>query len=139
MKNKLKMLGVFLMLLLIIPQYGEGVSLDNGGKIKPMFKNINVFQATFDISSNGKSSSTVYLNARDVDKVEIKADLQQYKGGSWTTIKSWSSSKEGTNHDFTKDWYVTKGYSYRLVSYGYVYKGNKIVEGTSSTSEVIKY
>lgn len=55
MKNKLKVLGVFLMLLLIIPQYGEG--------------------------------------------------------GSWTTIKSWSSSKEGTNHGFTKDWYVTSGLS----------------------------
>ncbi|MEW8974003.1 MAG: hypothetical protein AB2375_07395 [Tissierellaceae bacterium] len=139
MKNKLKTLAICLILLLIIPQYGEGVSLDSGGKIKPMFTNINVFQATFDISSNGNSSSTVYLNARDVDKVEIRADLQQYKAGSWTTIKSWSNSKEGTNHGFTKNWYVAKGYSYRLVSYGYVYKGNKIVEDTSSTSKVINY
>lgn len=139
MKKTLKAVGVSIIILLILTQHGEAVELDSIENIQPLFTNINVFQSTFDISSNGKASNTVYLNARNVDKVEIRANLQQYKSGSWTTIKSWSEFGNQTSYGFTKYWYVTKGYSYRLVSYGYVYKGNKIVEGNSITSRTITY
>lgn len=139
MRKRLKVITVLLMVLLMIPQFGEAIRIQDIGEIRPMFSYINVFQSTFDISSSGKSSSTVYLNARNVDKIEIEADLQQYKNGRWTTIKSWSSIEDGTSNEFAKDWYVTKGSSYRLVAYGYVYKGNTIVESTSSTSNSIDY
>lgn len=139
MKKRLKILGVLIIMLTIFPQQGQALELESIDNIQPLFTNVDVFQNAFDIASNGKSSNTVYLNARNVDKVEIRSYLQQYSSGRWTTIKSWSESKNSTSYGFTNSWYVPKGYSYRLVSYGYVYKGNKIVERTSSTSQTITY
>ncbi|MGO1652983.1 hypothetical protein [Senegalia sp. (in: firmicutes)] len=140
MKKTSKVL-VILIILLLFPQKGQAVEveLDNAENIKPLFTNINIFQSTFDIASDGKSSNTVYLNSRNSSKVKINAYLQQYKGGRWTTIKSWSGSRNSTSYGFTKNWYVNKGYSYRLLSYGYVYKNNKIVESTSNVSRSIYY
>ena len=139
MKKILKRLGMLIIILIIFTQHGQAVELNSVENIKPLFTNINVFQSTFDISSNGKSSNTVYLNSRDSDKVKVSAYLQQYKSGKWTTIKSWSEYANQTSHGFTKNLYVTKGYLYRLVSYGYVYKGNKIMESTSNISNTIAY
>lgn len=139
MKKRLKILGMLILMLILFPQQGQAVELDNIENIQPLFTNINTFQSTFDIASNGKSSNTVYLNSRDSDKVEINAYLQQYSSGRWTTIKSWSGTRNSTSYGFTNNWYVNKGHSYRLVSYGYVYKNNKIIESTSSTSKTIAY
>lgn len=139
MKKILKILGMLILMLILFPQQGQAVELDNIENIQPLFTNINTFQSTFDIDSNGKSSNTVYLNARNADMVKINAYLQQYKGGRWTTIKSWSGSRKSTSYGFTKSWYVSKGYSYRLVSYGYVYKDNRIVESTSRISRSVSY
>ncbi|MGO1470475.1 MAG: hypothetical protein ACTHW2_10680 [Tissierella sp.] len=139
MKKILKVLGVLIIALLIFTKQGQAVELNEIENVRPLFTNINVFQSTLDISSNGKSSSTVYLNARNVDKVKIISYLQQYKSGRWTTIKSWSGSRNSTSYGLAKNWYVNKGYSYRFISYGYVYKGNRIVESTSRISRVIVY
>ena len=139
MKRFLKVLGILLITLIIFRQQGQAVEIDDIENVQPLFTNINVFQSTFDISSNGKSSNTVYLNSRNSDKLKINAYLQQYDSGRWTTIKSWTGSKISTSYGFTNNWYVNKGYPYRLVSYGYVYKDNKIIESTSSISETITY
>lgn len=139
MKGFLKVLGMLLIALIIFPNHGQAVELDDIENIQPLFTYINTFQGTFDIDSKGKSSSTVYLNSRNSDKIKINAHLQQYNSGRWTTIKSWIGSESSNSYGFTHNWYVNKGYSYRLVSYGYVYKGNNIVESTSSTSKTISY
>ena len=139
MKKRLKILGMLIIMLILFPQQGQAVELDNIENIQPLFTNINTFQSTLDIASNGKSSNTVYLNSRNADKVKINAYLQQYNSGRWTTIKSWSESRNSTSYGFTNNWYVNKGYSYRLVSYGYVYKNSKIIESTSRISRTITY
>ncbi len=139
MKKRLKISGMLILILILFPQQGQAVELDNIENIQPLFTNVNTFQSTLDIASNGKSSNTVYLNSRNAEKVKINAYLQQYKGGRWTTIKSWSGSRNSTSYGFTNNWYVNKGYSYRLVSYGYVYKSNRIVESTSRISQTLTY
>ncbi len=98
--------------------------------IQPRFTYINVFQNSFNISNNGKATAEVFLYAHDVDQVEVQANIQQYNNGAWQTIKSWSSTQQGTSCRLGKSWYVESGYSYRLVSYGYVYRNNAIVEYT---------
>lgn len=128
-----------IMLLLFTPNYAKAVELKDIEQISPMFSYINVFQSIFDISDSGKTSNTVFLDARNVDEVVVEAYLQQYKGGSWNTIKTWSSSRNGTSCGLSKDWYVVSGYSYRLVTYRYVYQGNKSVESTTDTSSMIYY
>ena len=77
----------------------------------------------------------MYLTARNVDSVRVDAYLQQYKDGSWMTIKSWTSTSAGTNSGLSETYYVAKGYSYRLVSTGNVYNGGVSVENTTFISE----
>ncbi|MGO1818896.1 MAG: hypothetical protein ACTH0S_04350 [Senegalia sp. (in: firmicutes)] len=139
MKKRLKILGMLILMLILFPQQGQAVELDNIENIQPLFTNINTFQSTFDIASNGKLSNTVYLNSRNADRIKINTYLQQYSSRRWTTIKSWSGSRNSTSYGFTNNWYVNKGYSYRLVSYGYIYKDNKIVESTSRISQTLTY
>ena len=124
-----------IMCILIIPTYANKtenlIDVEEPIIIQPRFTNINVFSNYFDISSNGKASVTVYLNARNVDKVKVVAYLQQYKNGSWSTIKSWSETRDGTSSGIGKNYYVVSGYSYRLKSYGYVYVKDNLVETDS--------
>lgn len=107
--------------------------------VQPKFTNISIFQTGFDISSTGKASVNVYLTAQNVDSVKVDANLQQYKNGIWTTIKSWTNTAAGTNAGLSGTYYVAKGYSYRIVSNGFVYKGSKMIETTTYTSDTKKY
>lgn len=107
--------------------------------IKPSFTNISIFQTGFDISSTGKASVNVYLTANNVDSVKVDASLQQYKNGTWITIKSWENNAAGTNSGLSGIYYVAKGYSYRLVSRGTVYQGSWVIEKTSYTSNTKSY
>lgn len=103
------------------------------------FTHINTFENTFDISSEGEANITSYINVRNAESVKIAANLQQYKSGSWKTVKSWSKSKDGTSCSAGGKWYVPSGYKYRMVSYGYVYEDGNMVESTSYTSKVKVY
>ena len=142
-----KFIGVFWVALFIyiaaIPAFAFESGLTsksfNSNPIQPLFTNITLYQNTFDISSSGKSSVTVVLSARNVDKVKVEAYLQQYKNGSWTTIKNWSNTVSGTSASIGENWYVASGYSYRMLSYGTVYKNGAVVESTSYTSKIIEY
>ena len=107
--------------------------------IRPYFTNISIFQTGFDILSTGKASVNVYLIAQNVDSVMVGANLQQYKNGSWTTIKNWSNTEAGTNAGLGGTYYVPKGFSYRVISHGYVYQADKVVEATTHTSNLKQY
>ena len=107
--------------------------------VQPMFTNIILFQNGFNISSTGKVSVSVYLTAQNVDSVKVDANLQQYRNGAWITIKSWTKTSAGTNAGLSGTYYVAKGYSYRIVSNGFVYKGSKMIETTTYTSDTKKY
>lgn len=51
----LKVLGMLLIALIIFPNHGQVVEIDDIENIQPLFTNINTFQGTFDIDSKGKS------------------------------------------------------------------------------------
>lgn len=126
-------------LILLTPGYSRAIEVINYNDVSPMFTNIRSFSNSLEISKNGISYTETFISARNVDRVSVELLLQQYKNGKWTTIKEWSDSKAGDNHGLSKQWSVASGYSYRLVSYGYVYQGNKLVESTSSTSSTVYY
>ena len=48
-----------------------------------------------------------------VTKCSIKANLQQYKNGSWVTIATWSQSFNTFYGTLTGTKAITKGYNYR--------------------------
>jgi len=79
------------------------------------------------------------MYAFDVDEIKVEANLQQFKNGSWVTIKSWTLTSVKDYCILMKSWYVPKGYGYRLVSTGTVYIGGKQVESAQYKSRVIYY
>lgn len=52
--------------------------------------------------------------------IYLKIELQRYKDGYWTSIKSWSGSGTG-EVTMDKSWYVTSGYYYRTAATATVY------------------
>jgi len=102
--------------------------------VQAKFAYIDLFQNSFDIEDNGKSSFSTILWARNVDEVKVYGYLQQYKDGKWKTIKTWSNQANGTECYLSSSWYVASGYSYRFKSSAYLYVDGKYVESTSYTS-----
>ncbi len=107
--------------------------------ISPKFSYINFFQNDFYISDSGKATVASYLYADNSDQVRITGYLQQYKDGDWKTVKNWTSSADGNDIILEKDWYVESGYTYRYISYGYVYVNGYVIESTSYESSKICY
>ena len=87
----------------------------------------------------GKATVEVILEAHDTDELKIQVNLQQYKNGGWTTIKSWSNTSKDIYCAMGEAWYVVSGYSYRLVSTGTAYKNGVKVEQATYTSEAYEY
>jgi hypothetical protein len=112
---------------------------DKSDLITPKFSHIDVFQNEFNISSSGKASILSYLNSDIAEQVRVTGYLQQYKDGGWQNVKSWTNSEYGTDVGIANDWYVVSGYTYRYVSYGYVYVDGHVVESTSYESSKISY
>lgn len=109
------------------------------GIIQPNWTYIETYLNYFDISSTGKATVEVILEAHNTDELKIQANLQQYKNGRWTTIKNWSKTSEDIYCVMEEAWYVVSGYSYRLVSTGTAYKNGVKVEQTTYTSEEHEY
>ena len=136
--QKLKWMLCLLVTILAFtaPTFADGdepsVSKLNGNYeiVTPFFTNITLFQNVFDISTDGKTSISVYLTARNVDSVKVDASLQQFKNGNWLTIKSWTNTSVGTYAGVSGTYYVAKGYQYRMVSNGLVYNNQILNEIT---------
>jgi len=101
--------------------------------------NINNFINSFDINSSGKATVLSNITARNVDECRITASLQRYSGGSWTEIKSWSTTSYATYAALNEQWYVLSGYQYRVVCDGSVYSGGTLLESASYTSSTVTY
>lgn len=105
----------------------------------PLWTEIAEFTNSFDISDSGRATVESILYAFDVDEIRLKADLQQLKNGSWSTIKSWTSTSNDIYCAIGEEWYVVSGYSYRLATTGTVYKNGSQVEQATYTSEAYVY
>jgi hypothetical protein len=135
-------LSLVLIMGLWIPK-GESALAANAATdliVQPYFTHINIATCGMDINSSGKASmSSTMIAYSSVDKVRLKNYLQRYDNGSWTTIKSWSQTTEGTRAFWSKTYYVNSGYYYRLKTYFYTYNGSTIIESTSATSSNVYY
>lgn len=108
----------------------------SGRIIQPYWTNLISYYNYFDIEPNGKALVDVIADARNCDEIRIEAHLQQYRNGIWTTIKSWSKISPGTSCNLGEKWYVSSGYSYRMVSSVKVYNNGMMVEQMSYTSPI---
>lgn len=86
------------------------------------------------ISSGGLSNSYADMTAYPgVDSVRISMHLQRYDNG-WKTVQHWAQDFNGTMGSLSRNWYVTSGYNYRVLTYFYAYDGTQS-ESISRTHE----
>lgn len=141
--NKWLIKIIIFLMVISTPVYAsnnyEDTNILDNTIITPYFSNISVFTNTFEISSSGKASVASYLSARNIDNLTIEVDLQQFKDGNWTTIKSWTQSSKGISGGLSGSYYVIKGYIYKVVSKAMVYKNGVLVESTSNISKMESY
>ena len=64
--------------------------------------------------SNGSAACSIVGYQAFVTKCSIKANLQQYKNGSWVTIATWEKSFNTFYGSLTGTKALTKGYDYRI-------------------------
>lgn len=70
-----------------------------------------------------------------VTKTSVTASLQQFKGGKWQEIKSWTITSNGTSTKLPeKSWALAHGYSYRVVVTAKAYGGATLLEQGSYTA-----
>jgi len=64
--------------------------------------------------SNGSAACSIVCYPTFVTKCSIKANLQQYKNGSWVTIATWQQNFNSYRGSLTGTQALTKGYDYRI-------------------------
>lgn len=102
--------------------------------ISPMFTYISMAEAEIFINSSGKATVETYLTGNSkVTSTKATIKLQQYRGGSWTTIKTWDESRNSRILNFSSTYYVSSGYEYRVQSIVTAYSGTQS-ESTTLTS-----
>ena len=106
--------------------------------ISPMFTYIFRAEAELYINSSGKATVETYVTGNsEVTSAKATIRLQQYKNGSWTTIKTWNESSGSRILNFSSTYYVPKGYYYRVQSTVTVYSGQKSESTTLTSSSQI--
>ncbi|AIQ40645.1 hypothetical protein MKZ24_26555 [Paenibacillus sp. FSL R7-0297] len=134
MKNRFMALFALLMLFLV-PQHmyaGEVnatvSNLDQDYQIQ-RFKIITNVSLRLFISSSGIAEMDVDLTAFQADKTSIVCNLQQYKDGGWTTLKTFSNSINSNDLNLFQTWAVAKGNNYRIEVHATAY-----LNGTSEST-----
>jgi hypothetical protein len=84
----------------------------------------------FDISSSGLTDDycRVYIpDSSCTSHVYMYLQRWNSSAGQWDTVKSWDTTGSGTI-TLEKEWYVTSGYTYRLMVLIYVYDSNGLLD-----------
>lgn len=79
-------------------------------------------------TSSARTDIGNMMSALKVDFIMVKTNLQQFKNGSWATIKTWAGTSEDVICPVADSWYVQKAYAYRMKSTGTVYINGQQVE-----------
>ena len=135
MKRRILSLVALILLMtssLIMP----AAAAEEASTISPRYVNIMAFSASIGVNSSGKASCYSFVETANTShKIYLKIELQRYKDGYWTSIKSWTGSGTG-EATMDKSWYVTPGYYYRTAASATVYtSGGSYVESTSIYSQ----
>ncbi|WP_312698848.1 hypothetical protein [Sedimentibacter sp.] len=125
--------------LFIVTAVADTGGLGNEIIISPMYTYISNAEALLSINSSGKAKPEVYVTGNSaVTSIKASIFLQQYKNGSWTTIKIWNESSNSNILNFIDTYDVSKGYEYRVRATVTAYSGQKS-ESTTLTSSLVKY
>jgi hypothetical protein len=132
------MLLVFCVML-ALPLSAFAAPAGNGLVIQHRYSYIDLISAGLSINGSGCASCGGVVQATYTNTTaSIEVSLQQYKNNAWTTLKTWTGSGPGYwSLEVSGDYYVSSGYSYRVVSTATVYNasGSKLETANKTTSE----
>lgn len=122
-----------------IAQAGEaGTQAAGGGVSSPMYTAINSTASGLTIGTLGKAACDGATTVKPNYLAGVVVELQQYDGG-WTTIKEWSDF-DWDAALLSADWYVAKGYNYRVKTTHYAYTiSGKLIEEVTKYSKTVSY
>ena len=104
--------------------------------ISPRYANINQADATLSVSSGTATVRATISGVSKVTKVTVYAYLQQYTGGTWKNVASWSQSANSTSTTLVKTASVSSGYTYRVQASCYAYVGSSSENATAYSGSV---
>ena len=108
------------------------VSVKTSNDVRMLY--VSFTDCNLDVHANGLAEMYGSVNAKPgVDRVKISMYLQRYNNG-WSTVKHWVNEYKGTYGSMNKSYYVTKGYTYRVLVYFYAFEGSES-ESTYSIDE----
>lgn len=108
--------------------------------VTPFYDYITALGANLSIGSLGKAVSTGFVYYPGDYDSTLTIELQRSNGTGWTTVKSWSESFSGWgHHSLEEEYYVTSGYTYKVVTTATVKEGSIVLETASSTSSEVTY
>lgn len=105
--------------------------------ISPYMDYIAQANGTLYINSNGVAAVDCDVNGYQgtTTRIEISANLQQYKSGRWVTIKTFTAASNSHRTNLSETHSVTKGYSYRVQATIKAYSGSSVESRTVTSSE----
>ncbi len=106
-------------------------------EVTPLMDYIAQAKGNLYIDSSGTATvlCSVYGYQGTTTRVEITANLQQYKNGTWTTIKSFSAESDSHRTSLSETHHLSKGYAYRVRAVIKAYRGSSVETRTVTSSE----
>ena len=135
-KKQLFKLLVLLLYLITIPPTSAVSRYET--EISPQYLVVITFETAFNIDSNGRSTCTGKSTVETNYTIDVTMELQQKKGDSWETIKTWTDS--GRRVTLEKNWYVASGFDYRIKLSGVATNSSgKVIESPMTYSGTKHY
>ena len=135
--NKKKVFTIFTLLLVVMFAsssfaLAESSQQKKEGPTNPAKWNyISSVSVALNITSAGKAEMDATMVAySSVNKCKIVSKLQRYTGGQWKDVKEWTYTSNKRTAYWSDYWYVTSGYTYRLLCNFYAYNGSTLLEST---------
>lgn len=133
---------IFSLLLAIVLVFATMIPVaatETENTISPRFTYIDRVSTGLAISSSGIASCTATGITFTASSAKLVCRLQQYKNGTWTTIKSWTDT--GTpSTSIANSYAVYSGYKYRTYTSFYVYNSSgSLLESTACYSSTRTY
>lgn len=118
----------------------EGKVQESNYEITPYMDNTLTSNCFLYINSNGEATTKCSISGYKgiTTKVTITANLQQYKGGKWVNIKTFTKSSNAFSTSLNETVSINKGYTYRVSAQVKAYSGSS-VETINLISKHSKY
>ena len=124
------------------PVYADSSSSGNGinGGQQVNYVYLSAIGSGLSINTSGYATCSGYLILLEDYNSSLTLTLQRSNGSGWSDVTSWSQSFTGMgSHSMQKGYYVSSGYSYRVLTTAKVINGSTVIETASVSSPIQQY